>query len=112
MMFPAKSVPRSCPVEGYSGRAATQTEMRVYFWHRHVRDTVVILGEGKLPHPRCPLWGILVPWRSLNRIHWHKKQFSKGEYWKRRRLAVEGERLVASRAFSAYGRPLEMVTSF
>ena len=43
--------------------------MKVQFWHRHVRDTVVILEEGKLPHPRCPLCDILVPWRYLNGKH-------------------------------------------
>ena len=31
---------------------------------------------------------------------------------KRRRLAEEEERAVTSREFSAYGLPLEMVTSF
>ena len=25
----------------------------VHFWRRHVRDTVIILEEGNLPHPRC-----------------------------------------------------------
>ena len=48
--FPAKEGPRPCQVEGCSGRATTQTSMRVHFWHRHVRDTVVILEEGNLPH--------------------------------------------------------------
>ena len=30
-------------VEGYLGRARTQTAMRVHFWRRHVRDVVIIL---------------------------------------------------------------------
>ena len=30
------------------------------------RDTVVILEEGNLSHPRYPLCDMLVPWRSLN----------------------------------------------
>ena len=38
MAFPAKAVPRPCPVEGFSGRALTQMAMRMHFWHRHVRD--------------------------------------------------------------------------
>ena len=49
MAFPTNAVPRPCPVEGCSGRAATRTAMRVHFWHRHVWDTVVILEEGNLP---------------------------------------------------------------
>ena len=43
---------REFPVEGCPGRAGTRTAMRVHFWRRHVRDVVIILEEGKLPHPR------------------------------------------------------------
>ena len=50
--FP-KGGTRECPVEGCLGRAGTRTAMRVHVWRRHVRDVVVILEEGKLPHPRC-----------------------------------------------------------
>ena len=51
MTFPMRVVPRPCPVEGCSGRASTRTAMRFHFWHRHVRDIVVILEKGNLPHP-------------------------------------------------------------
>ena len=37
------------PVEGCSGQAETRTYMLVHFWHRHVRDTVLILAEGTPP---------------------------------------------------------------
>ena len=43
-----------CPVEGCPGRAGTRTAIRVNFWRRNVRDIVIILEEGKPPHPRCP----------------------------------------------------------
>ena len=39
--------------EGFPGRAGTRMAMRVHFWRRHVRDTIIILEEGNLPHPRC-----------------------------------------------------------
>ena len=52
MEFP-KGRTKECPVEGCPGRAGTRTAMRVHFWRRHVRDTVIILEEGNLPHPRC-----------------------------------------------------------
>ena len=52
MKFPEKSGPRPCPVEGFSDQAVMKTAMRVNLWHRHVRDTVVILEEGNLPHPQ------------------------------------------------------------
>ena len=50
MDFP-KGGAQICPVEGCPGRAGTRTAMRVHFWRRHVRDTVIILEEGNLPHP-------------------------------------------------------------
>ena len=43
-----------CLVEGCRGRAANRAALRVNFFHRHVRDTVVILEEVNLTHPRCP----------------------------------------------------------
>ena len=55
---------------------------------------------------------ILVMWKSLNGMHRSKVQCKRGAERKRQRLAAEEEREVTSMAFSAYGRPLEMVTSF
>ena len=52
MAFPTRAGPRPCPVEGCSFRAFTQTATRMHFWLRHVRDTVVILEEVSLHHPR------------------------------------------------------------
>ena len=69
MDIPANAGPRPCQFEGCSDRVSTLTAMCVHFWHRHVRDTVVILEEGNLPHPRCPMCDMLVLWRSLNRMH-------------------------------------------
>ena len=80
--------------------------MKVYFWNRHVRDTVVILEEGNLHHPWFPMCEMLVPWRSLNGMHQLTVQCKRGAEKKRRRLAEEEEREFTSRAFSAYGRPL------
>ena len=65
MSFPTTAGPWEFPVKGCSRRAemrtAMSTAMRVYFLHRHVRDTVVVLEEGNLPHPRCPRCDMLVP---------------------------------------------------
>ena len=73
---------------------------------------MVILEEGNLPHPRFPMCDIMVLWRSLNGMHWGKVQCKRGAERKQQSLAVEEETEFTSRAFSAYGRPLEMVTSF
>ena len=53
MAFLTKGRPRSCPVEGCTGRAGTRTAMRMNFYRRHVQDIVVIFEERNLPHPRC-----------------------------------------------------------
>ena len=46
MKSPKKAGPKPCPFEGCSNRAETRTSMWVHLWHRHVRDTMVILEEG------------------------------------------------------------------
>ena len=45
-------------------------------------------------------------------MHHRTVKYKKGEERKRRHLAVQEERAVTSRAFSAYGHPLEIVKSF
>ena len=52
--LPNVAGPRDFPVEGYKGRAVTRTGIHVHLLHRHIQDTVVILEEGSLTHPRCP----------------------------------------------------------
>ena len=86
--------------------------MGVYFWYRHARDIVVILEEGNLPHQRCPLCGILVTWKALDGKHRLTAQCTWGAERKRRQLSAEEGREVTDRAFSTYGHPLYMVTSF
>ena len=58
-----------CPVEGCMGGDSNQTNLRVQFAHRHVRDTIVILEEGNLPYPRCPMCDMFVSHNSLNSPH-------------------------------------------
>ena len=62
MDFSAKGGLRSFLVEGCPGQSATRTTMKVHFLHRNVLDTVVILEEVNLPHPRCTRCFMLVPW--------------------------------------------------
>ena len=112
MEFPEKIGPGTCQVEDCSGWASTQTATRMHFWHWNVWDTVVILKEGNLPHPRCPLCVMLVTWRSLNGSHQRTSYGKKRAERKQGQLAEEEERAVTSWTFSAYGHPLEMVTSF
>ena len=61
--------------------------MQMKLWYRHVRDTVVILEEFNLLHPRYSLCDMLVPWYSLNGLHWSIAQCKKGSGRKRQRLA-------------------------
>ena len=88
MAFLMKAEPRPCPVKGCSGRASTRTEMRVHFWHRHVRYIVVIMEDGNIPHPWFPLFDMLVPWNSLNETHRRTAQCTQGAERRRQRLAA------------------------
>ena len=84
--FPTAVGQRKFTVKGFRGRAATQKVTNVHFLRRHVRDTVIILEEGNLPHTHCPCCNILVPWKALNRRHITTAQCAKGAEQKRRRL--------------------------
>ena len=86
--------------------------MRVHFWRRHVRDTVIILEEGNLPHPRCENCDMLVPWRSLNGRHKDTAMCRSGSDKKWRQDTKAEIRESAERAFKAYGGQLEAVDSF
>ena len=50
--LPTAGGPWKCPVNRCPGQAATRTAMQVKCFHWHVQDTVVILEEGNLSHPR------------------------------------------------------------
>ena len=87
------------------------TLMRLIFWHRHVRDTMVILDYGNSLHPWCLLYDMLVLWKAQNGMHSQMAQCTQGEERKRHRLVAEEEREVTTSYFSAYRHPLEIVTS-
>ena len=106
MEFPAKGGPRSCPLEGFPGRAATRTAMRVHFLYRHVLDTVVILEEGNLPHPCCTQCEMLAPRQALNGRHPATAQCVREAERKRRQLVLVELRESSERAFEAYREPL------
>ena len=86
--------------------------MWVHFFHRYVRDIVVILKEEKLPHSRCPCCNMLLNWHDMNRRHLSNTQCSRGAESKQRCPSEEELRESLERAFQAYGEPLENVTSF
>ena len=104
--FP-KGEAKACPVEGCPGRAGTRTAMRVHFWRRHVRDIVIILEEGNLPHPRCTNCDMLVPWRALNGRHNSTEMCRGGADKKRQRLAEAEVRDSAEMAFEVYGKQIQ-----
>ena len=103
---------KACPVEGCPGRSRKRTSMRVHFWIRHVRDIVIILKEGNLPHPICPRCDMLVPWRALNVRHKNTYMCRSGAEKKRRRLAEVEVRDSAEMAFEVYGEQLRTVSWF
>ena len=84
----------------------------VNFMHLHVRDTVVILDKGNLPHPRCPQCDVMVTWNALNRRHLSTTQCANGGGRKCRQLAEEELWKSLKRSFQAYVEPLETVMCF
>ena len=83
----------------------------VHFFHRNIRDTMIILEEGNLPHPSWTCFNMLVPWKALSGRH-TTEQCTKGAEQKRCRLVVEEMRESTATYFQSYIRPLESVTSF
>ena len=75
---------KECPV-----RAAMRMGIHVHLLHRNVQDTVIILEEGNLHHPRFPCCKILVPWAALKVRHPNTAQCSKGVDQKRHRMAAQ-----------------------
>ena len=112
MAFPTKGRPWSCPVEGCLGQARTRTAMRMHFFNRHVRDIVIILEEGNLPHPCFPQCDMMVPRWELNGRDHATAQCAKSAEQKKRRMAEAELREITERAFKAYGKPLENVSAF
>ena len=55
---------------------------------------------------------MMMTWWDMNGRHWRTVKFKKGDERKRRRPESKEERAVIYRAFSPYGCPLEIVTSF
>ena len=99
-------------MEGCPGRAGTRTAMRIHFCRQHVRDIVIILEEGNLPHPRCSRCDMLVPWRTFDGKHHGTAMCRSGAERKRRQLAETELQESTEMAFDAYGKQLEAVPSF
>ena len=59
--LPGQGSPAELPSGGMPGASSDEYGMQVHFLHRHVLDTVVILEEGNLPHPRCTRCDMMVP---------------------------------------------------
>ena len=77
-----------------------------------MRDTIIILEEGNLPHPRCENCDMFVPWRALNGRHKSTMMCKMGAERKRRRLAEAVIRESTEMAFEVYGHQTQSVLRF
>ena len=102
----------TAPSRGVRDGRRRRWKMRVHLFHRLVLDTVIILEERNLPHPRFPRCDMLVPWRALNGCHLATAQYAKGAERKRRWMAIEDMRESLERAFQSYGILIETVAFF
>ena len=55
---------------------------------------------------------MMVPWRGLNGRHYATAMCKKGAERKRRQMSEAEFRDITERAFKAYGKPLEIVSTF
>ena len=101
-----------CLIEGCLGGASNRYNIQVHFAHRHVRDTIVILEEGKWPYTCFPKYDMIMPHKAQNVWHLVNKCFHQGEERKLHRLVEEEARAVTTTVITAYGTPLAPVTSF
>ena len=86
--------------------------MRVHFWRTHVRDTIIILEEVNLLHPRCENFDMVVPWRAFNGRHKSTTMCKRGAERKLRRLAEAEIRESMKMAFEVYGQHIQSVPRF
>ena len=64
-----------------------RTEMKVYFLHKPIQDTMIILEEVNLLPTWCPQCDMMVLWKALNVRHTTTAQCAKGVERKRCNLA-------------------------
>ena len=49
-----------CPLEGCGGRELVRTNPWIHFVNGHMQDTILILEEGKCPHPLCLYYNMFI----------------------------------------------------
>ena len=77
-----------------------------------MQDTIIILEEGNLPHPRCTNCDMFVPSRALNGRHKSTEMCRSGADRKRRRLAEAEFRNSTEMAFKVYRQQIQSVPRF
>ena len=77
-----------------------------------MRDIIIILEEGNLPHPRCTHCDMFVPWQALNDRHKSTEMCRSGADKKRRQLAEAEVRDSTEMDFEVYGKQIQSVPRF
>ena len=101
-----------CLAEGYLGGMTNRTNLRVHFVHHHMRETIVILEEGKQPHSRLPKFDMFVLQQALNGRHPYIYLCRWGDEWKRLQPEEEEARAEPKNSITAYAISLASVSSF
>ena len=77
-----------------------------------MRDTIIILEEGNLPHPRCENCDMFVLWRALNGRHKSTMMCKSGAEMKRQSLVEAEIRESTEMVFEVYGQQIKSVPRF
>ena len=110
--FPKNLLRLRCPVYGCLGGASNRTNLLVHFAHCQAWYTIVVLDEGNRPYPRCPKCDMFVLHQDLKFRHLATAFCQREEERKRRCLAEDEARAGTELAITAYGTPINLVTSF
>jgi len=110
--FPAGVHGVECPVEDCPGTATTRDNLRSHFAHRHPRDSLCILEEGRYPHPKCNRCGMHVSLLAMGQGHQNSQRCRKGAARLRQRAAIQAARAAREVVFTIYGDNLDSVDTF
>ena len=110
--LPRMAIAIKCLVEGYTWIDTSRINLRFYFMHWHMEDTIVVLNKGPGPHPRYEQCDMFIPQEAMAAGHLGTAMCKIGSEKKHRRLAATVNRLEVGTEFQTRDQVLEKVDIF
>jgi len=99
-----------CPVNGCTGSANRWHLMRKHFRALHIKDTVVILGEGNSPLPRCGECELFQ--KNVGKTHTESDECKQHAQVRKNRILSKIQRAAKRITFYVDGVPIKTVREF